>query len=65
MEDSCPSYLDVPSHRLRAYPPEFDLLALFGHLSVSDRLNYVSSEFQGKRAVAPRSKQQTRALDQK
>jgi hypothetical protein len=55
MTDSCPNYLDVPSRMLSICPPESDSLALFGHPSMDDRLNYESSESRGKRAVASKS----------
>jgi hypothetical protein len=40
MADSCPNYLDVPSHKPLAYLLEFGLLTQFGRPSVDDRLNY-------------------------
>jgi hypothetical protein len=45
MTNSCPNYLDAPSHMPLPYLPEFDSLALFGISSVGDKLNYGSSEF--------------------
>jgi hypothetical protein len=64
MADACPNYLDVPLHMPLAHPPRFDLLTQFGYPSVGDRLNYGSSDFQGKHAVVPRSEQQTVTIDQ-
>jgi hypothetical protein len=54
-----PNILDVPKHRLIAYLRVFDLLVLFGHPSAGDRPNYGLGEFQGTRAVVPKSEQQT------
>jgi hypothetical protein len=65
MANSFPNYQDVPSHKLLAYFPEFDLLSQFGHPSVDDRLNYGLSESQGKHAVVHRSEQQTMTLDRR
>jgi hypothetical protein len=65
MANSCPNYLDASSNMLLAYLPESNSLALFGHLSAGDKLNYGSSEFREKHAVAPKSEQQTATLDQK
>jgi hypothetical protein len=43
--DSCPNYLDVPSHKPLAYLLEFGLLVQFGHPSAVDRSNCGLSEF--------------------
>jgi hypothetical protein len=63
MTNTCPNYQDIPSHKLLAYLPEFDLLSQFVHPSMDDRPNYGSIESQGKHAVVPRSEQQTMTLD--
>jgi hypothetical protein len=55
MEDSCPNYLDAPSHKPLAYLSEFSLLTQFGHPSAGDRSNCESSEFRGMHAIAPKS----------
>jgi hypothetical protein len=65
MEDSCPNYLGALLHMRLAYLPKFDSLALFGHPSAGDRLNYGLTKFRGKRAVAPKSEQQTATIDRK
>jgi hypothetical protein len=65
MANSCLNYQVVPSHKPLAYLLESDLLSQFGYSSVGDRLNYGSSESQGKHAVVPKNKQQTVALGQR
>jgi hypothetical protein len=65
MTDFYPNFLDVPSHKPLAYPPEFGLLTQFGCLSLDDRPNCESSESQGMREVAPKSERQTTTLNQK
>jgi hypothetical protein len=55
MVDSYPNYLDIPSHKLKAYPLKFGLLSQFDHPSTGDRLNYESSKSQGTRVVAPKT----------
>jgi hypothetical protein len=63
MADSCPNYLNVPSHMPLAYPPGFGSLAMFDCQSMGDKLSYGSSEFRGKHTVVLKSEQQTVTLD--
>jgi hypothetical protein len=63
--NSYPNSLDIPLHKLIAYPPGFGLLTRFGRPSVDDKSNYGSNESPGMRVVAPKSERQTMALDQK
>jgi hypothetical protein len=56
MSNSCPNFLDIPSHKLVTYLPGFGLLAQFGHPSTDDRLNCGSNESLGMGVVAPKIK---------
>jgi hypothetical protein len=65
MVDSCPNYLDAPSHKSLAYLPKFGLLTQFGRTSTGDRPNFESSEFRGTCEVAPKNERQIATLDKK
>jgi hypothetical protein len=65
MANSCPNYLDAPSHKLLAYLLKLGLLTQFGHSSKGDRSNCGSSESRGSCVVSPKSEQQITTLNQK